>query len=195
MFTYTIRSLSAARLEISTCSSSLGLADLGEALRILGVEVLQVAPGRTSGYTRSPTARRISAAVMRRCSAVATISSTSSTPVAGGELDHVLEDRLADVGRAHRRQRDRDVVDRDRELHARDEQLGKRLRVTDRVQQRVTHGRRHVADARQRVGGIDDPRAERELLHAVALALVHEQRGRPLVHLQHESGSGHLVVS
>src|SRR6185312_17353229 len=49
-----------------------------------------------------------------------------------------------------------------------------------------------VVDPRQRVRRVDHARAERELLHAVALALVDEQRRRPLVHLEHESWSWHV---
>jgi hypothetical protein len=41
----------------------------------------------------------------------------------GRELDHLLEHQLADVGAPHRRKRDRDVVDRDREPHAGLEEL------------------------------------------------------------------------
>ena len=54
-------------------------------------------------------------------------SLTSSTPRRARELDHLLEHELADVGALHRRERDRDVVDRDRELHARREELPERF--------------------------------------------------------------------
>ncbi len=73
--------------------------------------------------------------------------------------------------------------------------VGQRLGVAHRMQQRVLDGRVDVLDARQRVGRIHDAGAQRELLHAEALALVDEERWRPLVHLQHESWSWHESVS
>ena len=115
--------------------------------------------------------------------------------VAGGQLDHLLEDPLPDVGQRHRRQRDRDVVHGDRELHAGLEQVGKRLGVPRGMQQGVTDRGVDVPDPGQSVRRVHDPRPQRELLHAEALALVDQERGRPFVHLQHESGSGHEVVS
>ncbi len=57
----------------------------------------------------------------------------------GGEVEHRLDDALADVGAAHRRQRQRDVVEGDGELHAREEQRRQRIAV-DRVEQRVADG-------------------------------------------------------
>ena len=111
------------------------------------------------------------------------------------ELDHLLEDPLPDVGKGHRRERDRDVVHRDRELHPRLEKLGERLRVPERMQQRVPDRGVHVPDARKRVGRVHHARPQGELLHAVALPLVDQERWRPLVHLEHESGSGHRSSS
>ena len=52
-----------------------------------------------------------------------------------------------------------------------------------------------VLHARQRVRRVHHAGPQRELLHAEALALVDEERGRPLVDLQYESWSGHLSVS
>ena len=115
--------------------------------------------------------------------------------LASRELDHLLEDALPDVGERHRRQGDRDVVHGDRELHPGLQQLRERLGVPERMQQRMTDRGVHVPDPRQRVRGVHHAGAERELLHAEALPFVHEQRGRPLVHLQHETGSGHVSSS
>ena len=43
---------------------------------------------------------------------------------AAAQVEHLLDDPLADVGLLHRRQRQRDVVEGDRELHARAQQRG-----------------------------------------------------------------------
>ena len=50
----------------------------------------------------------------------------------GGEVEHGLDDPLADVGPAHLRQRQADVVEGDRQLHAREQQRRQRVLV-DRV--------------------------------------------------------------
>ena len=47
----------------------------------------------------------------------------------GGQVEHGLDDPLADVGPLHRRQRQRDVVEGDRELHARPQQRRQRVAV------------------------------------------------------------------
>ncbi len=112
---------------------------------------------------------------------------------ARGELDHLLEDQLADVGALHRRQRQRDVVDRDRELHPRLQELAQRLAV-ERVVERVADRLADALDPGQRVGRVDHPRPERELLQPEPLALVDEERRRPLVDVQHEPRSGHVAL-
>ena len=58
----------------------------------------------------------------------------------GGQVEHLLDDPLADVGPLHRGQRQRDVVEGDRELHAWPQQRRQRLAVALRVQQRVVDG-------------------------------------------------------
>ena len=115
--------------------------------------------------------------------------------LAGGELDHLLEDALADVGQRHRRQWDRDVVDGDRQLHPGLQELGERLGVPHGVQQGMTDRGLHVPDPGESVGRIHHAGSEGELLHAEALPFVDEQRRGPLVHLEHESGSGHRSSS
>ena len=46
----------------------------------------------------------------------------------GGEVEHRLDDPLAGVGRAHLRQRQAGVVERDRQLHAGEQQRRQRIR-------------------------------------------------------------------
>ena len=65
------------------------------------------------------------------------MSSTSSTPAVGGQVEDLLDDQLADVGRSHRRQRQGDVVEGDGELHARPEQRRQRVAVAERVAEGV----------------------------------------------------------
>src|SRR5690606_28140893 len=74
--------------------------------------------------------------------------------------------------------------------HSGAQQLGQRL-AAERVQQRLPDPAVHVADAGQRVRRVDDSGAEREAFEPEPLSLVHQDGGRPLVHLQHESRSAH----
>ena len=69
----------------------------------------------------------------------------------GGEVEHGLDDALADVGPAHLRQRQADVVERDRQLHAREQQRRQRVLV-DRVEQGVADRAVDVVERRQRLG-------------------------------------------
>ena len=58
----------------------------------------------------------------------------------GGHIEHLLDDALPNVGLPHGRQRQRDVVEGDRQLHAGLEELGQGI-VVDRFEQRVTDRR------------------------------------------------------
>ena len=114
----------------------------------------------------------------------------------GGHVEHRFDDALADIGLAHRGQRQRNVVERDGELHARTQQRGQRVAI-DRVKQRIADGAVGVGQSDQRVGGVQDSRAAgRQLLEAESLAVVKHDRRRRLVDVQHETGSrGTLVRS
>jgi hypothetical protein len=113
---------------------------------------------------------------------------------AGRELDHLLEHELADVGGLHRRQRDRDVVDRDRESHAGLQKLPQWLGAVG-VVERVPDVIAQPAEPGERVRRVDHPRAERELLEPEPLALVDQERRRAFVDLEDETRSCHVVVS
>ena len=110
------------------------------------------------------------------------------------ELQDVFDHAPADVGRLHRRERQRDVVERDRQAHPGVQQLRERV-GGDGVQQRVLDGGVHVADPGQRVGRVDHLGAEREALDAEPLAGVHEERRGAFVDLQDEAGSAHWILS
>ena len=112
----------------------------------------------------------------------------------GGQVEHRLDDPLADVGPAHRRQRQADVVEGDRELHAREQQRGQRVAV-ERVEQRVADGAVDVVERRQRLGRVDDPAAAGgQLLEPEALAVLEQDRRRRAVDVEDESGTGHQMV-
>ena len=96
-------------------------------------------------------------------------------------LEHVeedLEDRLADVRAPHRRQRDADVVDGDRDLHARLEPGVQRRGIALGIVERVADRRPAVRDAFHRRFWIDRPRAGRKgLEHEVFPVVEHAGEG------------------
>ena len=109
---------------------------------------------------------------------------------ARGGLEHVLHDAPADVRRLHLRQRQRDVVERDRQFHPGLQQRRQRLAVF-RVLERVRDERVHIADAGEWLGRVHDAAPERQLLQTEPFAVVEQQRRRPFVDLQHETRSRH----
>ncbi|CAB4723496.1 unannotated protein [freshwater metagenome] len=109
-----------------------------------------------------------------------------------GQGQHLLDDPLADVGSAHRRQRQRQVVEGDREPHPGEEQLRQRVGVR-RVQQRVEDRALDVGDRGQRLRRVDHPGAEGEGLEPEAESLVDDQGRGPVVDLEDESGTTHAV--
>ena len=110
--------------------------------RVLGVEVVQLAPARTSGTRARRRCAGSPPAVIRRCSAVATISSTSSTPLraASSITCSRIRWRMSGVriGGSGIEMSSIAIVS----FMPGEQQLGKRLRVADGVQQRVTDRRR-----------------------------------------------------
>ncbi len=108
----------------------------------------------------------------------------------GRHVEHGFDDALADVGPLHLGQRQRDVVERDRQLHPRTQQRGQRLGV-ERVEQRVADRTVDVVHAIERLGCVDGPGAGRQLVQAQALAVVEQQRGSGAVDVEDEPGAGH----
>jgi hypothetical protein len=113
----------------------------------------------------------------------------------GGEVEHGLDDALADVGAAHLRQRQADVVERDRQLHAGEQQLRERVLV-DRVQQRMTDRAVDVVERLEWLRGVDDARAvRRQLLEAEPLAAPEQGRWRVAIDVEDETWSRHYFSS
>ncbi len=79
--------------------------------------------------------------------------------VIGEELEHDGEHALADVGPAHGRQRERDVVDRDDDLHP-GPQLGVERIAAEGVVDRVADGRVDVLEGVDGRPRVDDARAD-----------------------------------
>ena len=73
------------------------------------------------------------------------------------QVEHLLDDELADVGGLHRGQREGDVVEADGEAHARAEQGRQRRRVAERVLEGVADGGHGSASGSRGSGGVDRP--------------------------------------
>src|SRR5207244_7110087 len=98
---------------------------------------------------------------------------------------------LAHVGAAHRGKGQRDVVERDRQLHSRKEQRRQGQGVTERMEERVANGLVGILDRLEGLGRVDDPRADRQLLEAEALAVEEEGRRGGAIDLEDEAGPSH----
>jgi hypothetical protein len=108
----------------------------------------------------------------------------------GRDVEHRLDHALADVGSAHLGQRQRDVVERDGELHAREHAGAQRLGV-DRRLERVADRPVRVVDAVQGLGRVDDATAVgRQLLQAELLAVMQQHRRGRAVDVDHQAGPG-----
>ena len=108
------------------------------------VVVVAVGVVRVEDLRRRPSASSPQSFI-RRCSELAMMMCTSSTPWSASISSTISSIVCADVGRAHRRQRQRDVVDGDGDLHARARACACSGSQSSRVVQRV-------ADRRARVG-------------------------------------------
>jgi hypothetical protein len=89
--------------------------------------------------------------------------------VVGEEVEHHREHALAHVGAAHRRQRERDVIEGDDHLHARAQLRVEGLAVV-RVVDRVPDGRVGVFETGEGGLGVDHPRARGEVDFDEAIA-------------------------
>ena len=147
----------AARLLISTSSPWSVWPDVEQVVGVLGVVLGQQAV-RGEGVV-DPVAERVAQLVLGHAPVQGERGDQHDVVDArlGRHVEHRLDDHLADVGRLHRRQRQRDVVEADRQLHARAQQRRQRVAVADRVQQGVADGPVRVLDRLHRLGGVDDP--------------------------------------
>ena len=113
----------------------------------------------------------------------------------GCEFKYGLNDALTNVGALHWGEWQRDVVERDRELHARLEQSGKRFTVANRIDERVTNGAVGVLESFNGLSRIDDAAASRgKLLETETLSMVEENWWRRTIDVEDESWSRHDFV-
>ena len=109
----------------------------------------------------------------------------------GRHREHLLDDPLAQVGALHLRQRQADVVERDRQLHPGEQQRRQRIHV-DRVEQGVADRAVDVVDRVVRFRCVDHPAAVGgQLLEAEPLAVPEERRRRRTVDVEYESRTRH----
>jgi hypothetical protein len=110
----------------------------------------------------------------------------------GRLVEHRLDDALAHVGAAHGWQGQRDVVERDGQLHARPQQAAQRLAVAQGVVERMADGALGVVEGLERLARVEHAAAaRRQLLEPQALAVVEQDRGRRPIDVEDESGAGH----
>ena len=158
-----------------------GLAEIDDLVRVLGVVVVEpvrVELVEDAGADGALELGRGHPAVQRERGDQMDVLDTRAV----GALEHVLDHAAADVGQLHRRQREADVVERDRQLHARAEQAVERVHAERRVERGADRGV-DVDQALQRRRRVDDPAADREPLQAEGLAGMEERRRRVLVDL------------
>ncbi len=112
----------------------------------------------------------------------------------GGKVEHRFDDPLADVGTAHLRERQADVVEGDRQLHPGGELRPQRLGV-DRVVEGMADRRVDVVDRRQRLRGVDHPAAVGwQLLQREPLAAPEQGGWGRAVDVEDESRAWHQRV-
>jgi len=88
----------------------------------------------------------------------------------GRKIEHRFDHALARIGTTHLRQRQADVVERDGELHAREQLCGQWVLLV-RVQQRMADRAVDVADRLERLGRVDHATATGgQLLEAEVLS-------------------------
>ena len=107
--------------------------------------------------------------------------------VLGRHLEHDLDDALADVGLAHRRQGQGDVVEGDREAHPSPQQRGERVHA-DGTQERGADGVVSVGQGGQGARRVDHTRAHGKPLHPEPLAVEESDGWRLLVDLDDGAG-------
>ena len=112
-----------------------------------------------------------------------------------GEIEYRFDHALARVGGLHRWQRERDVVERDREPHTGEEQRAKRLRVTERVVEGVSDGLVGIREGIEGFRPVDDPGPDREPLEPESLAVPNQRRRSRSIDLEDEAGPRTHIAS
>ena len=105
--------------------------------------------------------------------------------VVGERLEHDVERAFADIGPAHLRQRQADVVDRDRDAHVGIELREQRIGVLG-TQQRVADRGVRIGQRLQRRRRIDHSRAGGQLLVPEVVAIGDQPRRRAPVERHHQ---------
>ena len=166
-----------------------GLAQMDEVVGVLGV-MLGQQPVRGEGVI-DPVAQGVTELVLGHAPVQGQSGDEHDVvdPGVGRHVEHGLDDHLADVGCLHRGERQRDVVEADRQLHAGVEQLGQRVAVAERMEQGVADGAVGIVERLHRLGRVDHPAALGQGLGGEALAVPEQGRRRGLVHLEHETGT------
>ncbi len=109
-------------------------------------------------------------------------------------VDDLFHHELAHIRRRHRRQRQRQVVEGDRQLHAPPQQSFQRV-VLQGPCKRALDRTLGVRDRLQRIGWVHDARAEGQLLEPDALAKVKQHRRCVAIDLDHRTWSWHQAVN
>ncbi len=166
-----------------------GLADVEEVAGVLGVVLGQEAVGREGVV--DAVAQRVAELVLGHAAVQGQGGDQDDVVHARrrGHLEHGLDDHLAHVGRLHLRQRERDVVEADRQLHPRAQQRGQRVTIAGGVEERVANGPVRVFERLHRLGRVDHTAALGQRLEHEALAVPEQGGWRGLVHLEDEAGS------
>ena len=111
-------------------------------------------------------------------------------PGLGGQIEDLLDHELPGVGRAHGRKRQRHVVEGDRQLHPRSQQLRQGLGVAHRLQKRPADTADGILERIEGLGCVQHTAAGGQLLEPEALAVPEQGGRRGAVHLEDESRSG-----
>ncbi len=168
-----------------------GVADHGEVVGVLGVVLVQEALGEEG--VDDAVAEYVAQLVLVHPAVESQRSDDVHVVDAGlgGHVEHRLDDPLPIVGPLHLRQRQARVVEADRQLHVRLQQLGKRVHV-ERIQQRIADVAVEVVEAGQRLGRVDDAAAiGGKTFEAEPLAAPEQGGRRRAVDVEDESGAWH----
>ena len=111
-----------------------------------------------------------------------------------GHVDDLFHHELAYIGRGHGRQWQREVVERDRQLHPASQQRLQRI-VLQRLGQRPLDRTFRMRDRLERVRRIDDARSERHLFQPDAFPEVKEHRRRVAIDFNHRARSRHQILN
>ena len=111
------------------------------------------------------------------------------------EIEDRFDHPLAHVGGAHGRQGERDVVERDRQPHAREKQRAQRLGVTEGIVEGMSDRLVGIGERSKGLGPVDDPRPDGKPLEPEALAVPNQGRRSRSVDFEDEAGPRAHIAS